>query len=171
MFRNTLRIVALFLISGKIAVGQAQNKKENKPDTGIIVMDINAALTINNKETSDYSFCLHRGGAVVDSQFIKKSEVVTTELHKNDIYTLSFHKEGFPDKYVVIDMHAPRKKVRKDYYEIAFEIELNPEHGMQKEEYKDHPVAVFKYDAKSDDWDYSTKYHEEIHHREKKSRK
>ena len=55
--------------------------------------------------------------------------------------------------------------------EIAFEIELHPQHGMHKEEYLDHPVAIFKYDKKANEWNFSTKYHEEIHQKEKIHRK
>jgi hypothetical protein len=161
-------ISLLLLITFQAA---AQRKKNEKPDTGIVVVDINAALTIDMKETNDYSFCLHRNGATVDSQFVSKAQTVTTELHRNDIYTLSFHKEGYPDKYVVIDMHVPKKKAKSDYYEIAFEIELHPQHGLHKEEYKDHPVAIFKYDKNENEWNFSTKYHEEIHEKVKSHRK
>lgn len=149
----------------------SQRKKIEKPDTGIVMMDINSALTVDGKEASDYSFCLHRNGYTVDSHFVKKTEVVAAELHRNDIYALSFHKEGFPDKYVIIDMHVHKGKAKLNFYEIAFEIELHPQHGMHKEEYIDHPVAIFKYDKKANEWNFSTKYHEEIHQKEKIHRK
>lgn len=158
-------ILTLTFLFCNLCIAQKNKKEEAK-----LVFDINCAVTVEGKEKGEYSVAMHHAGATTDSNYIKKSDVFTLELIRNDVYTMSFYKEGFDTKYITIDTHVPKGKAKQDYYELAFTIEMHPEHGMHKEEYKDHPVALIKYYPKKDDFDYSTKYHEEIHHKEKKNR-
>lgn len=166
-----LRPFLLFAFAAFSSVSANATAHPLPADTGSIVFEINGALSVQLKETSEYSYCLHHGGEVVDSQFVKKSKPFTVSLRRNETYTLSYHKEGYPAKYVVIDTHVPANKGKKEYYELAFEIELLPEHSLHKEEYKDHPVAIFKYLKNKDDFEFSTKYFEEIHRKDKASDK
>ena len=160
-------LFVVFFSSLFILNAQKKNKETDSPK---ITFDINAAMSVEGKATGNYSICMHHNGAKTDSQFVKKPDVFTIELNRNDVYTMAFYKEGFDTKYITIDTHVPKGKAKQDYYELAFTIEMHPEHGMHKEEYKDHPVALMKYYPKKDDFDYSTKYHEEIHHKEKNKR-
>lgn len=161
--KHTLRLSAV--VATLLSVFSFSVKSQ---DSEPLNFEINGALSLQLKETSDYSYCLHLGGQKVDSQFVKKAKAFTVALKRNEVYTLSFHKDGYPDKYIVIDTHVPKGKAKREYYELAFEIELMPEHSMHKEEYKDHPVAVFKYFKNKDDFEASDKYFEEIHMKEKK---
>jgi hypothetical protein len=149
----------------------AAQKSATQADSGAINFEVNGALTIQLKEATEFSYCIHHNGVRLDSQFVKKSKPFSITLKRNEVYTLSYHKDGYTDKYVVIDTHVPKNKAKKEYYELAFEIELMPEHSLHKEEYKDHPVAIFKYYKNKDDFDFSTKYFEEIHHKDKVGKK
>ncbi|MFN5182437.1 MAG: hypothetical protein ACK5D5_05390 [Bacteroidota bacterium] len=169
MYSKDIRyfIFLITLINFSLLNAQKNKKEKEEPK---LVFDINAAISVEGKETGNYSIAMHHAGKTTDSNFVKNSNVFTLELNRNDVYTLSFYKTGFDTKYIMIDTHVPKGKAKQEYYELAFTVEMHPEHGMQKEEYKDHPVAIMKYYSKKDDFDYSTKYHEEISHKEKKNR-
>jgi hypothetical protein len=140
-------------------------------DTGKISLEINGILVLDGKETSNYSYCLHHGGQKMDSAFVKKMKPFTVEFRRNEVYTISYHKDGYPDKYIMIDTKVPKNKAQEESYEVGYEIEVNPELCKHKEEFKDHPVAIVKYIKAKDEFDFSTKYHEAIHHKEKKPKR
>lgn len=165
MKKSFLTVLAITLL----ATFSFAQKKPAAPDTGTIHFEVNGILVIDGQETSNYSFCLHHNGKQLDSGFVKKMKPFEVSLNRNDSYTISYHKDGYTDKHIVIDTHVPKGKAKLEIYELSYEIELNPDKSKHKEEYKDHPVAVIKYVKGKDDFDFSSKYHTEIHHRAKTS--
>ncbi|MBC7861884.1 MAG: hypothetical protein IAF38_02855 [Bacteroidia bacterium] len=154
-----------------ICSGFLKAQKTVESDTGSIVLEINGVLVLNGKETTEYSYCLHHNGKKMDSAFVKKMKAFTLDLKRNDMYTMSYHKDGYPDKFIMIDTKVPKNKAAEESYEVGYEIEINPDLCKHKEEFKDHPVAIVKYFKNKDEFDFSTKYHEAIHHKEKKPKK
>jgi hypothetical protein len=159
MKKCTAVLLVLVLFSARKANAQKD------ADTSQLIFEVTGVLVLDEKEIEDYSFCLHHGGQKMDSAFVKKMQAVTISLKRNETYTISYHKDGYIDKYIMIDTSVPKKKAKKEFYELSYEIELNPAKSKHKEEYKDHPVAIIKYIKNKDEFDFSDKYHSEIHHR------
>jgi hypothetical protein len=129
-----------------------------------IEFEVDGGLSIDGKTTGDYTYCIHQDGKVLDSVYVKKTREFKLVLHKNEIITISYHKDGYPDRYIIVDTHYPNSKIPELVYELNYEIELNPKEARRKEKYKDHPVAILKYMKRGDVFDFSEKYHNEIHH-------
>ena len=165
-----LLILSVVLLSAK-PWSTLSTVKITAQESQSIQLEINGILVLDGKEVTNYSYCLHHNGLKMDSAYKKKMKAFTVTLQKNEIYTLSYHKVGYADKYIMIDTHIPAGKELLEQYEVAYEMELNPALCKHKEEFKDHPVAIVKYFKNKNDFDFSTKYHEAIHHKGKTIKK
>lgn len=133
-------------------------------DHKTIEFEVDGGLSIDGKTVGDYTYCIHQDGKILDSVYVKRTKEFKLVLHRDEIITISYHKEGFPDRFIIVDTHYKPGKVAESVYELNYEIELNTSQAKRKQKYKDFPVAIIKYKKNGDVFDFSEKYHNEIHH-------
>lgn len=160
-----MKIKYFFLLIGIFCCLNIFSQRAKQPHlVHALAFDIDAGLSLNGTEIGNFSYCLHLNGKILDSAFVKKARPFMVKLEPNEVYTMSFHKEGFIDRYIIINTHIHNEDIIDDFYYLAFEVELNPDYSLKKDKYLDHPVAVIKYVKKKKIFDFSNKYHNEIHH-------
>lgn len=125
---------------------------------------ISGLLTDHYKKLRDYQVILSYEGGFTDTISIGKSNrPIFITLKRNEVYTLVFHKAGYHDKMIMINTTLPDSVDTSMPFELSFEIEMHPNKSRLHPDYIDFPVAIYRFERKEEDFDYSKTYHLTTH--------
>ncbi|MBS1637241.1 MAG: hypothetical protein JST26_15080 [Bacteroidetes bacterium] len=137
----------------------AQSNAKNQ--TGYF--ELTASALVDDKRTDHYDISIYLDGQLKESIEMKRRTSINVLLESNQIYSLLFHKAGYPDRVVIVNTNVPSNLREVDEYPFDIQVELSPKTSTCKKELEDYPVAVLMLDLKEKNLVASESYYKETH--------
>lgn len=125
--------------------------------------EIKASALLEDKITNNYSVVVFLDGKIKDSIFCKKAKPIVLTLEGNKIYSVVIKKEGYPEKYVIVNTKNPSGVRELSDEAFNLQIELSPTLTTVKQELIDYPVAILMINKKVKSLMASEKYYQFTH--------
>jgi Fe-S cluster assembly iron-binding protein IscA len=146
----------LFLLLGTLLLPfHSSAQEKNDP---VFALDIR--LSSGGKKVHDYKICLAHKEKADDTVTIKKGKEVYVTLQRNEVYTFTFHKEGYRDRAMIVNTSLPDNAKAEEIFTLAFTIEMTAEDSITKKNAEIVPTAFVKYDSKADDFSLCESHHQ-----------
>lgn len=116
------------------------------------VFAINITLIHDHKRLGDYVIYVKYEGETEDTVKVRKGNEVYVTLKRNEVYTFTFHKEGFLDREMIVNTELPEKADPDEWFSLNFHFDVTPLNVMSGKPLESLPAAYAIYDSKQDDF-------------------
>lgn len=146
----------LLLLIGSLCLCPLLYAAQSEGNDPVFALEIR--LKSAGKKVHHYQVILSQGGKGEDTVTVKSGKEVYVTLSRNQVYYLTFHKEGMKDRTLVVNTDLPSSATAAEIFTLNFEVEMQPD--IPGDAAAQLPLMYLKYDSTEDEFALATHRHE-----------